>query len=64
MTIKSNKEDFQISSGLWEGYSLYDLYKWAETPFEWQKEMFEFARSIDFTIFSTPFDESAIDLKI
>ncbi len=62
MTIKSNKDDFQIFDGLWKGYSLYDLYKWAETPFEWQKSLFEYAKKEEITLFSTPFDETAIDL--
>ena len=62
MTIKSNKKDFLITSGLWKGYSLYDLYTWAQTPFEWMRELFNYAREIDITIFSTPFDETAVDL--
>ena len=62
MTIDCDKEDFQIRGGLWDGYNLYELYRWAQTPFEWHKAMFEHARSIDFTLFSTPFDETAVDL--
>lgn len=62
MTIESDKSDFIIKDGIWSGYNLYDLYKEAHTPFEWHKELFDFAKSIDITIFSTPFDESAIDL--
>ena len=62
MTLNSFKEDFLIKEGLWKGYNLYQLYKEAHTPFEWHKELFEFAKSIDITIFSTPFDESAVDL--
>ncbi len=62
LTIDCEKEDFQIHGGLWDGYKLYDLYKWAETPFEWHKELFDYARKIGITIFSTPFDESAVDL--
>jgi N-acetylneuraminate synthase len=62
MTIDCDKEDFQIRDGLWEGYKLYDLYKWAETPFEWHKAMFDHARKIEMTCFSTPFDETAVDL--
>tara|TARA_Y100001970_G_scaffold149329_1_gene183199 strand:+ start:5858 stop:6898 length:1041 start_codon:yes stop_codon:yes gene_type:complete len=62
MTIDSQKEDFQINSGLWKGYNLHDLYKWAETPFEWHKDLFDYAKSIDITCFSTPFDETAVNL--
>ena len=62
MTIDCDKKDFQIKGGLWDGYKLYDLYKWAETPFEWHKDLFEYAKSIGITLFSTPFDETAVDL--
>tara|TARA_X000000950_G_scaffold168131_1_gene205233 strand:+ start:608 stop:1654 length:1047 start_codon:yes stop_codon:yes gene_type:complete len=62
MTIKSNKTDFFISHGLWKGRSLYDLYKKAQTPFEWQEELFNYARKKNITLFSTPFDESAAEL--
>ena len=62
MTIKSNKDDFLIKGGLWDGYNLWDLYDWAQTPFEWQKELFAYANSIGITMISTPFDESAVDL--
>jgi len=62
MTIDCESEEFMIRGGLWDGYKLYDLYKWAETPFEWHKAIFDYASSIGMTIFSTPFDESAVDL--
>ena len=62
MTIKSNKEDFQITTGLWEGYNLWDLYDWAQTPFEWQEDLFKFAKNLGITCISTPFDETAVDL--
>ncbi len=62
MTIDCNSEEFMIRGGLWNGYKLYDLYKWAETPFEWHKAIFDYAASIGISIFSTPFDETAVDL--
>jgi len=62
MTIDCDKEDFQIHGGLWDGFSLYRLYQWAETPYKWHKPMFDHARKIGITLFSTPFDETAVDL--
>ena len=62
MTIDCDPEDFRIRGGLWDGYSLYELYKWAETPYEWHEAMFDHARKRGITVFSTPFDESAVDL--
>ncbi len=62
MTIDCNKDDFNIRDGLWRGYSLYQLYKEAHTPFDWHKELFEYAAEIGITLFSTPFDETAVDL--
>lgn len=62
MTIKSNRKEFLIEEGPWAGYQLHDLYKQAETPYDWHKEMFDHARKIGITVFSTPFDESAVDL--
>jgi pseudaminic acid synthase len=62
MTIKSSKLDFKIRGGLWDGKTLWDLYKKAQTPFEWHKELFDYAKKIKIICFSTPFDESAVDL--
>lgn len=62
MTIDCDRPDFIISGGLWDGYKLYDLYKWAETPYEWHQALFDHARKREMTIFSTPFDETAVDL--
>ncbi|EAT12530.1 pseudaminic acid synthase [Bermanella marisrubri] len=62
ITINCDKPDFKISDGLWEGYTLYDLYVEAHTPFEWHKELFEYSRTQKITCFSSPFDESAVDL--
>jgi pseudaminic acid synthase len=62
LTIKSNKLDFKIRGGLWNGKTLWDLYEKAQTPFEWHKELFNYAKKLKITCFSTPFDESAVDL--
>ena len=62
MTIDVKNPDFFINKGLWKGRSLYDLYGEAYTPFEWHKELFLYAKDIKVTLFSSPFDESAVDL--
>lgn len=62
MTINCDEEDFQIKGGLWHGYKLYDLYQWAQTPFEWHQQLFDKAKEVGITLFSTPFDESAVEL--
>lgn len=62
MTIDCDLPDFMIKGGLWDGYKLYDLYKWAQTPYEWHKPLFEHAKKEGITFFSTPFDETAVDL--
>ena len=62
VTIDCNKEDFIINGGLWDGYQLYELYKEAQTPFNWHKAMFDHASKVGITCFSTPFDETAVDL--
>lgn len=61
ITLKSNLPDFQVINGLWAGHTLYDLYEWAHTPWEWHKPLFEYARKLDITIFSSPFDYTAVD---
>ena len=61
LTVNSRKKDFQINEGLWKGKSLYQLYEWAHTPWDWHKELFEYARSLELTIFSSPFDPTAVD---
>ena len=62
LTIKCNKPDFKIRGGLWDGKTLWDLYSKAQTPFEWHKELFNYAKKLKIICFSTPFDESAVDL--
>ncbi|MCT7617380.1 pseudaminic acid synthase [Aliarcobacter butzleri] len=62
LTLNSRNEDFMISGGtLWDGRNLYELYQEAYTPWEWHKELFDYARSLDIDIFSTPFDKTAVD---
>lgn len=62
MTIDCDLPGFMIEGGPWNGYKLYDLYRDAHTPYEWHSVLFEHARRIGITIFSSPFDESAVDL--
>lgn len=62
MTIRSNANDFKIKDGLWKGKTYYDLYAEAYTPFEWHAELFAYAKKLNLTIFSSPFDETAVDL--
>ncbi|MCG3771439.1 MAG: Pseudaminic acid synthase [Nitrosomonadaceae bacterium] len=62
ITIDCDQPDFMVKGGLWDGFKLYDLYKWAETPYEWHEALFAHARKRGITVFSTPFDETAVDL--
>lgn len=62
LTIDCDKPDFLIDEGLWSGNTLYNLYKQAYTPFEWHKDLFDYARKIEVTCFSSPFDKTAVDL--
>ena len=62
LTIKSDKSDFKIRGGLWNGKTLWDLYEKAQTPYEWHKELFNYAKKLKIICFSTPFDETAVDL--
>ncbi len=62
ITLDSDKEDFIIKGGtLWDDRKLYDLYKEAYLPWEWHKELFDYAREIGIDIFSSPFDKTAVD---
>ena len=62
ITIDYDTEDFQIHGGLWDGQTLFNLYKGAQMPWEWHKPLFEKAKELGITIFSSPFDFTAVDL--
>ncbi len=62
LTINSDEKHFQIRSGLWEGQNLYQLYQQAFTPWEWHKALFEKAKELNITLFSSPFDVAALEL--
>jgi pseudaminic acid synthase len=62
LTIDCDNEYFRISGGtLWDGRTLYDLYKEAYTPWEWHAELQQIAHECGLEFFSTPFDETAVD---
>ncbi|HWE44709.1 MAG TPA: pseudaminic acid synthase [Caulobacteraceae bacterium] len=62
ITLDSDRPEFQIHGGLWDGRSLYELYQEAHTPYAWHAALFERAKQRDVILFSSPFDETAVDL--
>lgn len=62
ITLDADGPEFRIDGGLWDGRRLYELYEEAHTPWEWHAPLFDRARSIGITVFSSPFDTTAIDL--
>jgi len=62
ITINSNNEEFLIKAGLWAGKTLYELYKEAHMPWDWHEILFKHAEELNITIFSSPFDGTAVDL--
>lgn len=62
ITLNCDSDDFKIKGGLWDGRTLYDLYEEAHMPWDWHEPLFARARELGITIFSSPFDKTAIDL--
>ena len=62
ITLNSRAPEFMIRGTLWDGQSLHELYQKAHMPWDWHKPLFDFAREQGITIFSSPFDFSAVDL--
>ncbi|WP_031290578.1 pseudaminic acid synthase [Sphingobium baderi] len=62
ITLDSAAEDFRIKGGLWDGRTLYELYEEAHMPWDWHMPLFDYARRQGITIFSSPFDATAVDL--
>jgi pseudaminic acid synthase len=61
ITLNAQTDDFRVQGGLWDGRTLYELYKEAALPWDWHKELFDYAREIEITLFSSPFDNTAVD---
>ncbi len=62
ITLDVDRPEFRIKGGLWDGRSLHELYREAQTPYEWHAALFERAARRGVILFSSPFDETAVDL--
>ncbi len=61
ITIDHKSDEFQIKEGLWKGKYLHELYDEAHTPWDWHESLFKKGEEIGLTIFSSPFDFTAVD---
>jgi pseudaminic acid synthase len=61
LTIDCDNEYFRIKGSIWDGRNLYDLYGEAYTPWEWQPKLKEVADRLGLDLFSSPFDDTAVD---
>lgn len=62
MTIDINKKEFIINKGLWKGYSLWNLYSEAQTPFKWHKKLISHCKKKNIDFFSSPFSKNGVEL--
>ena len=62
ITLNCDSDEFRIKGGLWDGRTLWDLYQEAHMPWDWHAPLFAHARKHGITIFSSPFDNTAVDL--
>lgn len=62
ITLHCDTDEFRIVGGLWHGRTLYDLYQEAHMPWDWHEPLFAHAHKVGITIFSSPFDQTAVDL--
>lgn len=60
ITLPCYRDEFMIKQGLWKGLNLYDLYSKTSLPYEWHGELFQYAKELEITLFSSPFSENDV----